>query len=379
MASTRMPNSAWSPADRAAMAAALALGRRGLGRVWPNPAVGCVVLDAGGRVAGRGWTQPGGRPHAETEALARAGERARGGIAYVTLEPCSHHGRTPPCADALIVAGIARVVAALEDPDERVAGNGFERLRQAGLAVEVGLGAREARFDQAGFLMRIEVGRPLIALKSAMSLDGRIAAANGDSKWITGPEARRLGHLLRAEYDAILVGVGTALADDPRLDCRIAGLEGASPVRVVLDTTLRLAPALDLVAAARARATWVFCREGADAGRRQALEASGVRVFEAPGGADGRVALGAVAGKLAAEGVTRLLVEGGGAVAAALLRADLIDRVHVFRAPLAIGGDGLPAIGALGLDRVADAPRFIRRAIGPADDDVAELYVRATA
>lgn len=370
---------AWTPADRAAMATALALGRRGLGRVWPNPAVGCVVLDRDGAVAGRGWTQPGGRPHAETEALARAGERAAGGTAYVTLEPCSHHGVTPPCAEALIAAGVARVVAALEDPDERVSGRGLKRLADAGIAVETGLGASQARFDQAGFLKRIETGLPLIALKTASSLDGRIAAATGDSKWITGPEARRAGHMLRAEHDAILVGVGTALADDPRLDCRLPGLEDASPVRVVVDSNLRIDPTLDLVANAEARPTWLICGVGADSDKQAALTAAGVKVIEAERGPDGRVDLAHGAHLLAAAGVTRVLVEGGGAVAAALLAANLVDRIHAFRAPLAIGGDGLAAIGPLGLERVADASRFVRRSVWTVDDDLAELYVRASA
>jgi len=374
-----MSASAWSRRDQTAMATALALGRRGLGRVAPNPAVGCVVLDADGHVAGRGWTQPGGRPHAETEALARAGDRARGADVFVTLEPCSHHGRTPPCADALIAAGVARVVAALDDPDERVAGRGFARLRDAGVKVEVGLAAGQARYDQAGFLMRQEHGRPLIALKTAMTMDGRIAAATGDSKWITGAEARRRGHMLRATHDAILVGIGTALADDPSLDCRIDGLESASPIRIVVDTTLRLSPDSRLAASAERLPTWVFCASGAPSDRRARLESQGVRVFEAPADDDGRVDLEAVAAIAAAEGVTRLLIEGGGGVAAGFLGLGLVDRIHAFRAPLAIGADGTAAIGPLGLVRVADAPRFIRRAVEAAEDDLAEIYVRAGA
>lgn len=361
------------------MAAALALGRRGLGRTWPNPAVGCVILDSAGRIAGRGWTQPGGRPHAEVEALSRAGDRALGGAAFVTLEPCSHHGATPPCADALIAAGVARVVAAIGDPDPRVAGRGLARLASSGVIVETGLLASAARFDQAGFLSRFERSRPMIALKTAMSLDGRIAVANGDSKWITGPEARRLGHRLRASHDAILVGVGTALADDPRLDCRLEGLESASPLRVVLDSTLKLTTTHDLAAAARERPTWVICLEGADAARREALEQLGVRILSAPDDGAGRVAPRAVAQILAEAGVTRLLIEGGGAIAAAFLAADLVDRIHAFRAPVVIGGDGLPGIGALGLDRVADATRFVRLDISPIDDDIAELYQRIEA
>lgn len=308
--------------------------------------------------------------------MARAGDRAQGGAVFVTLEPCSHHGATPPCADALIAAGVARVVAAIGDPDPRVAGRGLARLASSGMEVETGLLAPAARFDQAGFLSRFERSRPMIALKAAMSLDGRIAVANGDSKWITGPEARRIGHRLRAEHDAILVGIGTALADDPRLDCRLEGLEAASPVRIVLDTTLRLPTTHDLAAAAKKRPTWVICLETADAGRRAALERLGVRVIEAPEDDDGRLSLDAVARLLAEAGVTRLLIEGGGAVAAGFMAADLVDRIHAFRAPLVIGGDGLAGIGPLGLDRVANAPRFVRRQICAVDDDVAELYVR---
>ncbi|MEQ9122298.1 MAG: RibD family protein, partial [Alphaproteobacteria bacterium] len=220
---------------------------------------------------------------------------------------------------------------------------------------------------------------PLVALKTAMTLDGRIAAASGDSKWITGPEARRQGHLLRARHDAILVGAGTARADDPRLDCRIPGLEAASPLRIVVDSRLGLDSGLDLVKGAKARPTWAFGREDAPADRRAALEAAGVRVFAAPADAGVRVDLAAVLGLLAAEGVTRLLVEGGAAVAAALLGQGLVDRIHAFRAPFALGADGLAAIGPLGLDRVSDAPRFIRREMSTADDDGVELYVRAGA
>src|SRR5579862_7078692 len=217
--------------DLMAMRGALSLARRGLGNTWPNPAVGCVLVREG-RVVGRGWTQPGGRPHAETEALARAGRAARGATAYVTLEPCCHHGRTPPCADALIAAGLSRVVAAIEDPDPRVAGGGLARLRAAGLDVESGLCAAEAAEINAGFLSRLRLGRPLVTLKLATSLDGRIATASGESRWITGGPARERAHLLRATHDAILVGTDTVIADNPELTCRLPGLAGHSPVRV---------------------------------------------------------------------------------------------------------------------------------------------------
>src|ERR1700693_2815456 len=236
---------------------AVALARRGLGRVWPNPAVGCVIA-RDGRVVGRGWTQPGGRPHAETEAWARAGEAAHGATAYVTLEPCCHWGRTPPCADALIAAGVRRVVVAFEDPDPRVAGGGLAALRAAGLSVEAGLCAAEAAEINAGFFQRVRLGRPLVTLKLATSLDGRIATASGGSRWITGEAARQRAHLLRAEHDAVLVGTGTVLADNPRLTCRLPGLEQRSPIRIVIDRQLRTPPSAHVIAEATQIATWVL-------------------------------------------------------------------------------------------------------------------------
>ncbi len=375
-ASTRMSNNKFSSADKGHMATALALGRRGLGRVWPNPAVGCVIVDSHGAVAGRGWTQPGGRPHAETEALLRAGKRARGGTAYVTLEPCSHFGKTPPCAESLISAGISRVVAALLDPDERVAGQGFQTLEKAGVKVEQGLSEHAARFDQAGFFSRVLHGRPMIALKTAMSLDGRVATLTGDSKWITGPESRRHGHLLRASHDAILIGVGTAIADNPRLDCRISGFDKASPVRIILDSQLKLAnyTELDVIARAKNQKTWVFT-VSKDKNRISKLEALGVQVFQISSTNSGHVDVKAVSAVLAEQGITRLLIEGGASVATSFLSNRLVDRVHAFRAPQIIGADGLAAIGPLGLARVADGPRFIRCDTQIIEDDCVDLYV----
>ena len=375
-ASTRMSNNKFSSADKGHMATALALGRRGLGRVWPNPAVGCVIVDSHGAVAGRGWTQSGGRPHAETEALLRAGKRARGGTAYVTLEPCSHFGKTPPCAESLISAGISRVVAALLDPDGRVAGQGFKTLEKAGVKVEQGLSEHVARFDQAGFLSRVLLGRPMIALKTAMSLDGRVATLKGDSKWITGPESRRHGHLLRASHDAILIGVGTAIADNPRLDCRISGFDKASPVRIILDSQLKLAnyTELDVIARAKNQKTWVFT-VSKDKNRISKLEALGVQVFQISSTNSGHVDIKAVSAVLAEQGITRLLIEGGASVATSFLSNRLVDRVHAFRAPQIIGADGLAAIGPLGLARVADGPRFIRYDTQIIEDDCVDLYV----
>jgi diaminohydroxyphosphoribosylaminopyrimidine deaminase / 5-amino-6-(5-phosphoribosylamino)uracil reductase len=357
------------------MRAALTLARRGLGRVAPNPAVGCVLVNDG-RVVGRGWTQPGGRPHAETEALHRAGDRARGATAYVTLEPCAHHGETPPCTDALIAAGVARCVVALGDPHDRVAGRGLARLREAGVEVAEGLFAGEAEEVNAGFLMRLREGRPLVTLKLAATLDGRIATKAGDSRWITGEPARAYAHLLRAGHDAVMVGGGTALADDPRLDVRLPGLEDRAPLRVVLDGRLRLPTTHDLVARAKSQPTLVFTRTGPPRRRAKALADAGVEVVEVETDDDGRLAVPAVLEALGRRGVTRLLVEGGGRLAASLFRADLVDRLVWFHAPGVIGGDGVAAVGGLGLERVADMPRLRRRSVEPVGADLVETYGR---
>ena len=357
------------------MRAALALAARGLGRTWPNPAVGCVLV-RDGTVVGRGWTQPGGRPHAETEALGRAGGAARGATAYVSLEPCAHTGKTPPCADALIAAGIARVVAAVEDPDPRVSGRGLARLREAGIAVTTDACAAEAAELNAGFFTRIKEGRPLVSLKLATSLDGRIATRRGDSQWITGEAARRRAHALRAAHDAVLVGTGTALADDPALTCRLPGLSERSPVRVVLDRLLRLPATAKLLATAAAVPTWVVTTAAADSGQRRALETMGVQTIEAPAESDGRLSLSAALRGLGERGITRLLVEGGSALSASLLQQDLVDRVYWFRSAAVIGGDGLPAAASLGIEQLSDAKRFARLDMETVDADVLETYRR---
>ena len=359
--------------DRAAMRAALALARRGLGAVWPNPAVGCVIVKHG-HIVGRGWTQPGGRPHGETEALARAGEAARGGTAYVTLEPCSHWGRTPPCADALIAAGLHRVVAAVQDPDPRVAGTGLTRLRAAGLAVELGLCGEEASEINAGFFSRVRLGRPLVTLKLATSLDGRIATRTGESRWITGPEARDRAHAMRAQHDAVMVGTRTVLADDPQLTCRLPGLSHRSPVRVVIDRHLRIPLTARLIAQAQQAPSWVVTLASADAARCEAFRASGVTLIEVPADADGNVDLGAALLALGERGLTRLLVEGGARLAASLLRAGLVDRLAWFHAPMLLGGDGLAALAGFGLDGLAAAPRFERLSAEPVGADLLEIF-----
>lgn len=359
------------------MRTALVLAERGLGRVAPNPAVGCVIVGAG-RVVARGWTQPGGRPHAEAEALARAGAGARGACAYVTLEPCAHHGATPPCADALIAAGIARCVVALEDPDPRVAGAGLARLRDAGIGVSLGLGAEAAAEVNAGHLSRQRRGRPLVTLKLATTLDGRIATKRGESRWITGEAARRRAHLLRAGHDAVLIGSGTALADNPRLDVRLEGLEEASPLRVVLDGSLRLPLTHDLVARAREQATLVITREHRDRDRIKAYESAGVEVIAVGEEEEGNLSIEAALQALGARGMTRVLVEGGGRIAAGLLRAGLVDRLVWFRAATVIGGDGVPAVAGFGLEELAKAPGFSLQDSHPIGDDLVESYARLT-
>jgi len=347
--------------DRRFMQSALALAWRGLGNVWPNPAVGCVIVKDG-IVIGRGWTQPGGRPHAETEALRRAGPAARGATVYVTLEPCSHHGQTGPCADALIEAGVARVIAALGDPDPRVAGQGFARLAAAGIETEVGTSADQARELNRGYLLRIEAGRPLVTLKLALSLDSRIATRTGDSQWITGSDARAAAHGLRASHDAVAVGVGTAATDDPHLTCRLPGLPLRPPIRVVFDSRLQLSLTRQLISTAMVTPTWIVTLEdslrGASADRAGALKDLGVTLVPAAPGETGTISVVAALRALGELGLTRLLVEGGGRLAASFLAEDMVDELVVFRAGTIIGGDGIAGIGGLGLERVADAARF---------------------
>jgi len=355
------------------MGVALTLARRGLGSVWPNPSVGCVLVrDA--RFVARGWTQPGGRPHAETEALKRAGDAARGATAYVSLEPCAHHGATPPCADALVRAGIARCVAAVEDRDPRVAGRGLAALREAGVETTLGVCGAEAEDLNAGFFMRVRHGRPLVTLKLATSLDGRIATHAGHSQWITGEGARRRTHLLRAEHDAVMVGAATALADDPLLTCRLPGAEQRSPVRIVADGRMQLPLTARLVTSAASAPTWLITLDGGEETRREAFTQAGVEVIALPPGEDEMLSPPAVLAALGERGLTRLLVEGGGRLAAALLRAGLVDRLAWFRAPMVIGGDGIPALAAMGIEALAGAARFSlidRERIG---EDTLESY-----
>jgi len=350
------------------MRAALTLGERGLGTTWPNPSVGCVLV-RDGRVVGRGYTARGGRPHAETIAIERAGEAARGATAYVTLEPCAHWGRTPPCARAMIDAGIARVVVATLDPDPRVDGRGVAWLREAGIPVEVGLLEEEAMAQHRGLYCRVLENRPMVSLKLAQSIDGRIATASGHSQWITGAPARAEAHRLRASHDAILVGSGTALIDDPTLTCRLPGREQDSPVRVILDRRLRLRPGNTLSCTLGEGPVWVIT-DSRHMTRATELESAGIEVI----GLDDPCVDAALT-LLAGRSITRLLVEGGSTVAGAFLRAGKVDRLHVATAPMVIGGDGLPSVAELGLDRVDRAGRWKRtqsRAIGVDRLDVLE-------
>lgn len=342
---------AGAPADERFMAEAIRLSLRNLGRTSTNPSVGCVIVKDG-VIVGRGVTAEGGRPHAEPQALADAGDEARGATAYVTLEPCSHHGKTPPCADALIAAGVARVVVSVTDPDQRVSGRGLKILEDGGIEVTTGVLEHEARRALAGYLTRQTKGRPYVILKLAVSRDGMIGRKGGGQVAITGPLAREEVQRLRVETDAILVGIGTALADDPLLTVRLEGLEDRSPTRIVLDRKLDLPLASKLVSTAREVPLIVVCNGGSGsedgseavmalAARRAALEAKGVEVLEAGD-------LGSLLFALASRGISSLLVEGGARVAADFLAADLVDEIQLYEGAIEIGTDGVVSPVSLG-------------------------------
>ncbi len=364
----------WTSLDRRMMMAALSLARGALGTTAPNPAVGCVIAE-GDRILGEGATQPGGRPHAEVVALGAAGEAARGATAYVTLEPCSHHGRTPPCADALIAAGVARVVIAFaHDPDPRVQGRGTARLRDAGITVETGLMERDAQAIIAGFVKSVTQGIPRLTVKLGVTLDGCIATKSGESRWITGPGARAVVQRMRAEHDAILVGIGTVLADDPGLRCALPGLEERPRWRVVADSALRTPPGSQLVRHAGTHPLILLAAPDADPVRAQALDAPGVTVLRVNRAASGRLDLCAAFRALKETGITSVLNEGGSQIAGALLRAGLVDRLAWHRAPILLGDSGLPALQGLGIERLADAIRLRLSSRQEYEDDVLETY-----
>jgi diaminohydroxyphosphoribosylaminopyrimidine deaminase/5-amino-6-(5-phosphoribosylamino)uracil reductase len=357
--------------DQHFMRLAIGLGARGLGRVWPNPAVGCVLV-RNGRVLARGWTQPGGRPHAEAIALAKCD--ARGATAYVSLEPCAHHGLTPPCAQTLITSGVVRVVTALTDPDPRVSGRGHAMLRAAGVEVVENVEERAARALNAGFLMRLSQGRPLVTLKLALTLDGRIATATGESRWITGPDSRRMVHALRARHDAVLVGAGTARADDPDLRIRDLGI-AHQPVRIIAAPRLDLEVNGRLGQSARAAPVWLLHSAAADADARSRWSGAGAELLECPTTAEG-LAPDAMLQILGQRGITRLFCEGGGHLAASLIRAGLVDELVMFTAGKMIGSEGRAGLGPLGLDRLVDAPQFKLTSVQPLGADVVQTWVR---
>jgi diaminohydroxyphosphoribosylaminopyrimidine deaminase/5-amino-6-(5-phosphoribosylamino)uracil reductase len=334
--------------DARYMALAFTLGRRGLGNTWPNPAVGAVIVKDN-VIVGRGWTQVDGRPHAEVEALRHAKKAAQGATMYVTLEPCSHQGKTPPCADAIVKAGIARVVSALEDPNPEVAGQGHERLRAKGITVEIGLGADEARRVHAGHIMRVTNGRPYVLLKLAVSADGKAGLVGRKPVTITGEEARVRVFQMRAASDAIMVGVGTVLSDNPQLTCRLPGMFERSPVRVVLDATLKLPLATSVVATVRETPTWVFTSNKSSAIAQEILQQKGCKVFRV-GDVDGRLDLDEVLKVLAEQGITRLMVEGGPKVAGFIAAAGLADEVVVLHGEKNIGASGIEPLEGMPLN-----------------------------
>ena len=352
------------------MGLALSLGRRGMGRVWPNPAVGCVIVKDG-RVVGRGWTADGGRPHAEPQALAQAGAASKGATAYVTLEPCSHHGKTPPCAEALIAAGVARVVIACGDPDPRVAGRGIAMLEAAGIAVTTGVLEAEARRDHAGFLLRMTKNRPFVTLKLAGTLDGRIATATGESQWITGPEARRAVHMMRARHDAVMVGAGTVRADDPSLTVRGVGWD-RQPVRVIVSRAMKIGTDRVLAQTAQDVPVWLCHGDSADVTDWVAAGAKSLPCATAAG----QVEPASIMSALAGEGITRVFCEGGGMLAASLLHAGLVDQLVVFSSGMAIGAEGTPMLAAMGIDRLAAAPRFALEEVRPVGPDICHIWRR---
>ena len=341
-------------ADRRHMQSALELAAGGAGWVSPNPMVGCVVVKDG-EVVGRGHHQRFGGPHAEVHALYEAGDRARGAVLYVTLEPCCHTGKTPPCVDAILQARVGRVVVAMRDPNPLVDGGGLSRLESAGVEVTVGVCEAEALRLNEAFVKYITTRRPFVTSKSAITLDGKIATRSGASRWITGEAARAAGHRLRHASDAILVGIGTVLQDDPQLTTRLPGQRGVNPLRIVVDSTLRLAPTAQVADVAQDRRTLIATTEQATDASVRVLRERGVEVTRLPACAGGRVNLDALCTVLGERGVASVLVEGGAVLTAALLKQRLIDKMVFFVAPKIIGGDGISVFGPCGVDTMEQA------------------------
>lgn len=343
--------------------------RKGLGRTSPNPCVGAVVVK-NNRLIATGFHEKAGTPHAEVHALRRAGKQARGATIYVTLEPCNHTGRTPPCAQAILAAGIRRVVIGMADPNPLVAGGGGKTLAAHGLEVVQGVLTEECRSLNHPFIKHVTTGLPWVIMKAGMSMDGRLAVGSGQSGWITGERSRRQVHRLRDRVDAILIGSTTALADDPALTTRLPGRRGRDPLRVILDTALKLPPTARMLRQDSPAATWIFCGPDADPERAAALVEAGALIKQVRLNAAGRLDLEAVLCELGQAQVTSILVEGGSRVHGAFLRGGLVDEVNIFVAPIFIGGDGVPLLDAFGLQQVADAPRFATTRVRRLDNDV---------
>ena len=358
--------------DERFMRLALALGRRNLGYTWPNPSVGAVIVKDG-VILGRGWTHQGGRPHAEVEALRRAKKAAQRATMYVTLEPCSHQGKSPPCADAIIRSGIARVVSAMEDPNPEVVGQGHERLRAKGIAVDIGLGAEEARRIHAGHVTRITQGRPYVTLKLAVSADGKAGLAGRKQVAISGAAARDRVFQMRATSDAILVGIGTVLSDDPQLTCRLPGMFERSPVRVVLDSQLRVPLSTSVVATVRETPTWVFGSTKASPIAEEILLQRGCKVFRVDE-RGGKLDVQQVLKTLAEQGITRLMVEGGPTVAASFVGADLVDEAMLLRGEKPVGASGIDPLDGMPLETLTG--RLASRGSEKLGGDTLETYER---
>lgn len=336
------------------------MARRTLGQTWPNPSVGAVIVRPGdpATVIARGWTMAGGRPHAERVALEKAGESARRCTLYVTLEPCAHHGKTPPCTDAIIAAGISRLVCSAHDPDPRVAGAGISKLREAGIEVTEGVLVNEDNRISRGHALRVTQSRPMVQLKLAVGSDGLVPQGEGEPVWITGDEARAHGHLLRARSDAILVGRGTLEADNPTLTCRLPGMGDRSPVRVVLDSQLKLPGGAKLLTSMNEAPLWVFCAEDASKEAESRLVDAEVQVQRVAPVESGGLDPDALLLALAERGITRLLIEGGPRVSGSFWRAKLVDEIYIYQGPEPAGASGLKALSAVGIDAIGTSPSF---------------------
>lgn len=355
--------------DRAWMQLAVREAKKGLGRTSPNPCVGAVIVKNNLLIA-KGYHHRAGTPHAEVHALRAAGEKARGATIYVTLEPCNHTGRTPPCTQAILAAGIKRVVVGMLDPNPLVAGGGCKVLAAHGIEIIQEALAEECRSLNRPFIKHVTTGRPWVIMKAGMSLDGRLALASGQCAWITNEQSRRQVHRLRDRVDAILIGSETALCDDPSLTTRLPGRRGRDPLRVILDTTLRLPPTARVLQQDSPAPTWIFCGPGTDADRAAALVEAGAVIREVRLNGTGQLDLGAVLCELGRAQLTSVLVEGGSRVHGAFLRGGLVDEVNIFVAPIFIGADGVPLLDSLGLQQVMDAPRLSTTKVRRLGNDV---------